>query len=133
MAILEDHGYRSTAPRRAVVDILRRKEDGFTAEEIIDDLPGIGRATVYRTIRLLLEAGVLCKLALPDGAPKYTLSTVEHHHHTICVRCGTVDTFRDTTMERLMRAIGDDVSGDIVGHRIEVYVTCGRCLTQVRS
>ncbi len=133
MAILEDRGHRNTASRRAVVDVLRRKDEGFTAEEVSEDLPGVGRATVYRTIRLLLDAGVLCKLSLPDGAPKYSLSPIEHHHHTVCVRCGTVDTFRDTTMERLLRAIGSDVSGEIVGHRIEVYVTCESCLAAMRN
>ncbi len=133
MAILEDQGYRNTASRRAVIDALQRKDEGFTAEEITEDLPGVGRATVYRTIRLLLDAGVLCKLSLPDGAPKYSLSPVEHHHHTVCVRCGTVDSFRDTTMERLLRAIGSDVSGEIVGHRIEVYVTCESCLAAIQN
>ena len=133
MAILEDQGYRNTASRRAVIDALQRKDEGFTAEEITEDLPGVGRATVYRTIRLLLDAGVLCKLSLPDGAPKCSLSPVEHHHHTVCVRCGTVDSFRDTTMERLLRAIGSDVSGEIVGHRIEVYVTCESCLAAIQN
>ena len=100
----------------------------FTAEEISTELPGVGRATVYRTIKLLLEAGVICKLALPDGAPKYTLARIEHHHHTVCVRCGAVDEFRDVTIERVLRTIGSEISGEIVGHRIEFYITCQDCL-----
>ena len=130
MAILEDQGYRNTASRRAVIDALQRKDEGFTAEEITEGLPGVGRATVYRTIRLLLDAGVLCKLSLPDGAPKYSLSPVEHHHHTVCVSCGTVGEFRAVTMERLLRTIGDDISGEIVGHRIEIHITCQECLAK---
>ena len=133
MVTLEDRGYRNTASRRAVIDVLQTKGEGFTAEEVSGDLPEVGRATVYRTLRLLLDAGVLCKLALPDGAPKYSLSPVEHHHHTVCVSCGTVDSFRDTTMERLLRTIGSDVSGEIVGHRIEVYVTGESCLGAARN
>ena len=128
LAVLEDNGYRSTAARREVVRLLETKEEGFSAEEISGELPGVGRATVYRTIKLLLEAGVLCKLALLDAAPKYTLARVEHHHHTVCVRCGNVGEFRAVTIERLLRAIGEDISGEIVGHRIEVYVTCRQCL-----
>ena len=128
MAVLEDQGFRNTAPRRAVIDLLERKQEGFTAEEISDELPSVGRATVYRTIKLLLKAGVICKLAMMDGAPKYSLSRIEHHHHTVCTRCGTVGEFRAATVERLLRAVGDDIPGEIVGHRMEFYVTCDRCL-----
>ena len=128
MAILEDRGYRSTAPRRAIIEILDGKLEGFTAEEISGELPGVGRATIFRTIKLLMEAGVVCRLNLLDGAPKYSLSRVEHHHHTVCVRCGIVGEFRATTVERLMRAIGNDIPGEIVGHRIEFYITCERCV-----
>ena len=128
MAILEDRGYRSTAPRRAIIEILDGKLEGFTAEEISGELPAVGRATIFRTIKLLMEAGVVCRLNLMDGAPKYSLSRVEHHHHTVCVRCGIVGEFRATTVERLMRAIGNDIPGEIVGHRIEFYITCERCV-----
>ena len=133
MAILEDRGYRSTAPRRAIISILDGKQAGFTAEDLCSELPGVGRATVFRTIKLLMEAGVICRLNLLDGAPKYSLSRVEHHHHTVCVRCGTVGEFRATTVERLMKVIGNEIPGDIVGHRIELYVTCERCLGSSNS
>ena len=130
MAVLEDRGYRSTAPRRAIIRILEGKQEGFTADEIGKELPGVGRATVFRTIKLLLEAGVICRLNLMDGAPRYSLSRIEHHHHTVCVRCGDVGEFRAVTVERLMRTLGDDIPGDIVGHRIELYVTCDRCIRE---
>ena len=127
MAVLEDRGYRSTAPRRAIVEILDGKVDGFTAEEIGNELPWVGRATIFRTIKLLREAGIICRLNLMDGSPRYSLSRVEHHHHTVCVACGNVGEFRAATMERLMRIIGNEIPGEIVGHRIELYVTCDRC------
>ena len=130
MAVLEDQGYRVTEPRRGIVGLLDQKEEGFSAEEICIELPDVGRATVYRTIKLLLQAGAICKLALPDGAPKYTLARVEHHHHTFCVRCGTVGEFRGVTIERLLRTIGGDISGEIVGHRMEFYIVCRQCLAE---
>ncbi len=128
LAVLEDRGYRVTEPRRSVVELLDSKEVGFSAEEICGELPDVGRATVYRTIKLLLEAGVICKLALPNGAPKYSLARIEHHHHTVCVTCGTVSEFRDVTIERFLRTIGADISGEIVGHRMEFYIVCRSCL-----
>ena len=128
MATLEDRGYRSTAPRRAIIRVLEGKQEGFTAEELSSELPGIGRATVFRTIKLLMEVGGICRLNLIDGAPKYSLARVGHHHHTVCVRCGNVGEFRTATVERLMRALGNNMSGDIVGHRIELYIICERCI-----
>ena len=130
VATLEDRGYRVTRPRREVIDLLGQKQEGFGAEEVCGQLPGVGRATVYRSIKLLLEAGVICKLVLPNGGPKYSLARGEHHHHTICVTCGTVGEFRDSTVERVLRAIGADIPGDIVGHRMEFYITCQDCLAK---
>ena len=128
VAVLEDRGYRATGPRRDVIALLETKMEGFSAEEISGELPGVGRATVYRTIRLLVEADVICKLAFPQGPPKYSLARVEHHHHTICVNCGTVGEFRAVTVERLLKAIGGDISGHILGHRIEFDIVCQECL-----
>jgi Fe2+ or Zn2+ uptake regulation protein len=133
MAVLEDQGYRTTAPRRAIIDLLERKEEGFSAEEISEELPTVGRATVYRTIKLLLKAGVICKLAMMDGAPKYSLSRNEHHHHTVCVKCGEVGEFRAATVERLLRAIGGDIQGQVVGHRMEFYINCYQCIAADKS
>ena len=133
MAVLEDRGYRSTAPRQAIVQLLELKQAGFTAEEITEELPSVGRATVYRTIKLLLEEGVICKLALMDGAPKYSLSRNEHHHHTVCVKCGMVGEFRAATVERLLRAVGGDIAGEVIGHRVEFYINCNECQTADQS
>lgn len=133
LAVLEDNGHRVTIPRRSVITLLEDKSDGFSAEEISHELPGVGRATVYRTIKLLLEAGVICKLVLPDGGSKYSLARVEHHHHTLCIKCGTVGEFRDTMIERLVRAIGEHISGEIVGHRMEFHVVCEQCLAAAAS
>ncbi len=128
MSVIEDMGYRITQPRRYVVKLLETKPDGFGAEEINAGLTEVGRATVYRTIRLLLDIGVICKLVMRDGSTKYSLARVEHHHHLVCVRCGTVEEFLDSTIERLVRAIGAEVSGEILGHRIEFDIICKTCL-----
>ena len=124
---MEDRGYRSTAPRRAIIRILEGKQEGFTAEEIGNELPGVGRATIFRTIKILMEVGVICRLNLIDGAPRYSLSHIGHHHHTACVKCGNVGEFRAATVERLMRGFGSSIPGQIVGHRIEIYIICDKC------
>ena len=128
MAVLEGRGYRSTAPRKAIASLLEQKQESFTAEGISDELPSVGRATVYRTIKLLLEVGVACKLAMKDGAHIYSLCGVgHHHHHTVCVQCDAVEEFSAAAVERLISAISADIPGEIVDHRLELYVNCGLC------
>ena len=117
LAALENQGYRSTLPRREIVENLENRSDGFTAEDLVRDLPHIGRATIFRTIKLLLEAGIICKLSLINGEPRYSLAHAEHHHHTICVNCGAVGEFHAGTVERVLRLIGSEVGGSIVGHQ----------------
>ena len=130
VGILEDNGYRITEPRRAIIQALAAKHEGFTAEEIVAELPDVGRATIFRTIKILLENGAICRLNMLDGAPRYSPSRIEHHHHAVCVRCGGVAEFRAATLERMMRALGTEIPGVIVGHRIDLYVTCPACLKQ---
>lgn len=131
LAILEDHGYRPTNQRRDVVSLLESKEVGFTVEELTEELMEVGRATVYRTVKLLLDAGVLCKVSLADGSPKYIVARREHHHHTVCVRCDKVEEFRSSTVERVLRTIGADIPGTIVGHRMEIFLVCASCADSV--
>lgn len=130
---LEDRGLRRTVARNAVTGRIEKLSGAFTAEQLCRDLPGVGRATVYRTIRHLVDAGALCKLPILDGAPMYSIARVEHHHHTICSRCGAVGEFRDSTVERVMRSLAKEIDGDIIGHRMEVFITCGSCLAEPSS
>ena len=127
LAVLEDGGHRITKPRLSVIDLLSRKQGGFKADDICEELPGVGRATVYRTIKLLLDADVICKLTLPDGTPMYSAALVHHHHHTICVKCYKIGEFRHATIERLLRALERELPGDILGHKIEIFTFCGEC------
>ena len=87
----------------------------------------MGRATVYRTIKLFLETGVICKLPLLEGAHLYLLCGVGHHHHSVCVECGEVEELRAAAVERLISAVSADIRGEIVEHRLELYVNCGAC------
>jgi Fe2+ or Zn2+ uptake regulation protein len=125
---IEDQGHRSTETRRLVAEAIESSPESFTAEEICEQLPSVGRATVYRTLKLFLSADALCKVALPDGAPRYAVDTGgRHHHHSICTNCGAVNEFRASTVERVLRALEREVEGEITGHRMEIYVRCNRC------
>ena len=130
IAALEDAGLRITGQRRMVLAAIAGMNGGFTAENLTAELAGVGRATVYRTLKLLVETDVICKLALPDGTPMYSPSRVEHHHHSVCTSCGAVEEFRDTTVERVLRSLNREIEGDIIGHRMEVFIRCEVCIKQ---
>ncbi len=130
IAALEDAGFRITGQRRMVLAAIDGMNGGFTAENLTAELEGVGRATVYRTLKLLVETDVICKLALPDGTPMYSPSRVEHHHHSVCTSCGAVEEFRDTTVERVLRSLNREIEGEIIGHRMEVFIRCKVCIKQ---
>ncbi len=128
LAVLAELGYRSTAPWRAIAELLEQKQDSLTAEALSEELPSVGRATVFRTIKLLLEARVVCKLATIDGSQMYSLCRVgHHHHHSVCIECGAVEEFRAAAVEQLISAIGTEIPGEVIDHRVELYVICGYC------
>lgn len=127
-AALEDHGQRMTGQRVLLARYLESKEDAFSAEQIRADLPGVGRATIYRTLKILVDAGALCKTQLPDGSPRYKRDDPVHHHHVVCTTCGKVGEFRHPSVERMLRAMQDEVPGTMVGHRLEIFITCDECL-----
>ncbi len=128
MARLDGRGYRLTGPRRAVVAAVLGHDDGFSAEDITAEMGAAGRATVYRTIRLLLELGVVCKLALQDGRPLYSLAHAGHHHHAVCQRCGGVTDVYNCGVDSLLDNVQLVTGSRILGHRLEVYILCPDCV-----
>ena len=106
---LKKKGYKLTPQRRAILDLIIEKEgEHLTAEEIYDEVkkvcPDIGLATVYRTVLLLEEVGVIFKLDLNDGCSRYELvhEDEEHrHHHLICNKCKKVIEVQDDLLEEL--------------------------------
>jgi Fur family ferric uptake transcriptional regulator len=126
-ATLERLGARMTAPRRRLAALMERWAGAFSPEELASALPDVGRATVYRTVKLLTEAGVLCRTGLPDGTPRYSVDQPHHHHHLVCVACGRVEPFDDPALERAVRDAGAGAGERLVGHRVELYYRCERC------
>jgi len=129
MEALAERGYRATLPRRLVVRSVAGRDRHFTAEELREQLPGIGRATVYRCLKLLVEAGILCRVLLEDGNLHYQLSHRGHHHHLLCVQCGASQDLLGCDIEGVLREVATSHTFQISGHWLEVYGRCGNCLT----
>ena len=132
---LKKKGYKLTPQRRAILDIIVECEGKhLTAEEIYDEVkktcPEIGLATVYRTIALLEEIGVVSRLNLNDGCSRYELIHGDEnhmHHHLICNRCNAVIEVEDDLLEELEDRIGKEYEFKIVDHSLQFFGVCKQC------
>jgi len=124
---LEGVGYRVTPSRRAVVDAIANCPVPFTVEEICSVVPEVGRATVFRTMKLLHELDVVCRVPLEDGSVRYAVSRSGHHHHLVCRSCGKVAEFSDPGLDRLIGERARDLRFALEGHSLELYGLCDDC------
>jgi Fur family ferric uptake transcriptional regulator len=124
--LLEARGHRMTASRIAVVAAAFAARGHFTAEDLVRQVRGVGRATVFRTLRLLLEEDVICRVLLEDNSLRYRVSRVGHHHHLVCTACGEVSDFTECA-DDLIRELARRSDYRIEGHWLEVYGLCPKC------
>jgi len=120
-----DRGLRITEQRRVVARVLSESEDHPDVELLhkraaaID--PKISIATVYRTVRLFEEAGILDRHDFGDGRARYEAAPEAHHDHLIDVETGKVVEFVDPEVEALQRQIAARLGYRLVDHRMELY------------
>src|SRR4051812_2953776 len=89
---LERAGHKMTRPRREIVERITERNDRFTANDLLDAVAsdGVGRATVFRTLDLLVQLGYLNRIHSSTDCATYTLCDGDHHHHLVCNTCGRV-------------------------------------------
>lgn len=129
-------GYKLTPQRRAVVNIvLNNKGSHLTAEEMYDlvkkECPEIGLATIYRTVQLLEDIGVLCKINLDDGCNRYELldnEELHHHHHLICRKCGKVVEVEEDLLDTIEKNVENKYKFKIENHSVKFLGVCNECL-----
>ncbi|MPZ22402.1 MAG: transcriptional repressor [Dehalococcoidia bacterium] len=124
---LESSGHRVTAPRRAVLRSIAARAEHFTPDEIVEDARPAGRATVFRTMRLLQDEGIICRVLMRDGSLRYRVGELGHHHHLICMECGDVRDFSGCDIPAGVQEIGEMAGFEIQGHSLELYGRCARC------
>ena len=124
---LDEAGYRTTSPRWAVLQAVAGQKRHFTAEQLREQLPKVGRATVYRSLRLLVDSGALCRVLLEDGTLHYQLSHHGHHHHLLCVECGSSQDLLGCDIEAQLHEVSAAHSFQLSGHWLEVYGLCQDC------
>lgn len=119
-----EKGLRMTDQRRVIAQVISDAHDHPDAEELhrraaaIDSKISI--ATVYRTVKLFEEAGILERRDFRDSPSRYE-ETKEHHDHLIDVSTGEVFEFQNEEIEKLQRRVAEELGFDLVDHRLELY------------
>lgn len=120
-----EKGMRMTGQRRVIARVLSDSEDHPDVEElykravVVD--PKISIATVYRTVRLFEESGILERLDFRDGRARYEEVSDDHHDHLIDTRSGKVIEFSSERIEELQREIARELGYKLVDHRLELF------------
>ncbi|MEM7073575.1 MAG: Fur family transcriptional regulator [Pseudomonadota bacterium] len=121
----EVKGLRMTDQRRTIAAVLEEADDHPDVEELYARAsardPGISIATVYRTVKLFEEAGILDRLEFGDGRARYEDAERDHHDHLIDLSSGEVIEFVDPEIEQLQERIAAKLGYRLKGHRLELY------------
>lgn len=129
---LRRNDYKLTPQRELILDTFLQMEGHPAPEELYDAVkkrdPSVGQATVYRTLKLLSQAGMAKELHFGDGLTRYEHKFGQtHHDHLICERCGANIEVVDETIERLQEELAAKHGFRLTGHRMYLYGVCGAC------
>ncbi|HTI30907.1 MAG TPA: Fur family transcriptional regulator [Sphingomonas sp.] len=124
-ALCAEKGLRITDQRRVIARVLGESDDHPDVEALHERAsaidPGISIATVYRTVRLFEEAGILERHEFGDGRSRYEAAAEAHHDHLIDVESGKIVEFVDPELEALQKMIAEKLGYRLVDHRMELY------------
>jgi Fur family ferric uptake transcriptional regulator len=127
---LEDHHLRATKQREEILDCFLQLRGHITSEELYrrvrERAPHIGFTTVYRTMKLLCEAGLVTEREFGGGVTRYEIAN-EHHDHLVCLRCGKIVEFECSMIESTQMQIAERYGFRVLRHRHELYGHCDAC------
>lgn len=125
---------RYTENRRRIVGILAMAGRPLTIAEVQAAGPGLPQSSVYRNIAVLEQAGVVRRVLAADEFARFELDEdlTEHHHHLVCVTCGTVSDFTmsaglETNLARAVDSVARDTGFSVQSHRLDLVGVCARC------
>ncbi|MBE0425911.1 MAG: transcriptional repressor [Nitrospirae bacterium] len=134
-------GYRLTMPRQVIMDVLSQTSEHLSAEDIYLAVhkiyPAIGLTTVYRTLEILVQMGLVFKFDFGDGRARYELSegpkSIGHHHHLVCSGCGRIIDYTDfiddevELLKKTEKGLSKKYNFKITNHLIQFYGLCDKC------
>ncbi len=127
---VKDAGYKLTSPRLAVIEVLETHPDHLNHNQILEIgkkiCPQLSRATVYRTMELLVGLNLVRPLYLSDPTQRF-ISASGGHHHLVCSRCGATFEFEHCTVAQLERELSEKYNFRICSHLLEFTGVCEKC------
>ncbi|MDR2076273.1 MAG: transcriptional repressor [Desulfovibrio sp.] len=129
---IADHGLKQTPQRRLIAQVFFATDKHLTTEELYAKVravdAGVGQATVYRTLKLMCEAGLAKEMHFGDGTARYEPVLDEtHHDHLICTQCGKNIEVMDETIETLQETLARNHDFILTSHRMYLYGICSGC------
>ena len=126
---MHDRGLKNTRQRQVILDTFLEVDGHVAVDELLvkvqGHMPSVGYATVYRTLKLFVEAGVAHERRFGDGQARYEpVRADEHHDHLICVDCGHIFEFEDQVIEERQAQVAVEHGLKLVSHRHDIYGTC---------
>jgi Fur family transcriptional regulator, ferric uptake regulator len=131
--ILRKNTYKMTRQRRAVLEVITGSHDHLTPQGIYERVqkkyPAIGLVTVYRTLEILADLNLICRVHGENNCRSYLMRRPNgHHHHLICISCGKVIDFTGCNLDELEQRLCRETGYKIEGHLLEFNGQCMRCV-----
>ncbi len=132
---IQEKGLKNTAQRELIAETFFKTNTHLNLEELLQKVrkknPRIGYATVYRTMKLLVESGFALERNFGDGQTRYEpITDTGHHDHLICTSCGRIIEFENERIERLQKEVAKDKNFMVKSHKLELYGLCGNCFSK---
>ncbi|HEY3027686.1 MAG TPA: transcriptional repressor [Pyrinomonadaceae bacterium] len=135
---IQKQGLKRTAQRELILDVFLRTEKHLSSEDLyrlVRELdPNIGQTTVYRTLKLLSEAGLAREVRFGDGRTHYEHNYKhQHHDHMICSRCGKIIEFFSAELEAIQDAMAAKHRFEVTQHLLRIIGICAECRRKERD
>jgi Fur family ferric uptake transcriptional regulator len=129
--LIKERGFKLTTQRKAVLDAIALSRERFTSDDIFEKIhsehPEIGLVTIYRTLNILSEAGLICEVYTGKRRSYIMRRPSQHHHHLVCTHCGNVVDFEGCNLNKLEKQLQQDTGFDIESHLLEFSGCCRNC------
>ena len=140
-------GYRMTAGREAILNVMAQSSEHLSAEDIYirvhEQKPSIGLTTIYRTLELLVNIGMVAKFDFGDGRARFELmqgpKRVKHHHHLVCTGCSRIIEYNDfideeiSILESIQAKLSKNYDFVITNHLVQYWGLCASCCAEKKS
>ena len=136
-AQLSEQGYKLTKQRKAVVEVVTQAHTRLSAADVFAQAqqvcPDLGLTTVYRTLEILEQMGVIRRVHLDDGCEGFAPASAEHGHHLICSHCQETIEFEDCNLNALLKRVSDQTGFTVERHWLELVGLCPKCQKKNRK